>query len=58
LGAQPPERELIDEYCLMVAPSVQGAGKRLFGAGLPPAIEHVQARPLALGSEILHSRLK
>jgi dihydrofolate reductase len=50
---------LVDEYYLKVTPHVQGAGKRLFDTGLPQAsLELVQARPLDVGSVILHYRRK
>jgi dihydrofolate reductase len=48
---------LVDEYYLMVTPNVQGAGKRLFAEGLPQiALELIAARPLDVGSVILHYR--
>lgn len=50
---------LVDEYYLMVTPNVQGDGMRLFGTGLPKAsLELVEARPLDVGSVILHYRRK
>lgn len=50
---------LVDEYYLMVTPNVQGDGTRLFGTGLPKAsLELVEARPLDVGSVILHYRRK
>jgi dihydrofolate reductase len=50
---------LVDEYYLMVTPNVQGDGKRLFGTGLPQVgLELMEARPLDVGSVILHYRRK
>jgi dihydrofolate reductase len=41
------EHELVDEYRLMVFPTVLGAGKRLFPEGTSvPALELVEARPV------------
>jgi dihydrofolate reductase len=48
---------LVDEYYLMVTPNVQGDGKRLFAKGLPEfSLELIEARPLDVGSVILHYR--
>ena len=50
---------LVDEYYLMVTPNLLGDGKRLFGAGIPKReLELIQARPLDIGSVILHYRRK
>lgn len=50
---------LVDEYYLMVTPTVLGNGKRLFAAGLPKVeLELLEARPLDVGSVILHYRRK
>ncbi len=50
---------LVDEYYLMVTPNLLGDGKRLFGAGIAKGeLELVQARPLEIGSVILHYRRK
>jgi dihydrofolate reductase len=48
---------LVDEYYLMVTPTILGDGKRLFDAGLPSVrLELIEARPLDVGSVILHYR--
>ena len=50
---------LVDEYYLMVTPNLLGDGKPLFGAGIPRGeLELIQARPLDIGSVILHYRRK
>jgi dihydrofolate reductase len=50
---------LVDEYYLMVTPNVLGDGKRLFAEGLPQiGLELIEARPLDVGSVILHYRRK
>jgi len=50
-------RDLVDEFRLMVTPSVFGGGKRLFAEGLPRlALTLVEAKPLDAGSVILHYR--
>lgn len=48
---------LVDEWFLMVTPRLLGQGKRLFEGALAPAdLERVEARPLDVGSVILHYR--
>jgi hypothetical protein len=43
----------------MVTPNLLGDGKRLFGAGIAKGeLELIQARPLDIGSVILHYRRK
>lgn len=50
---------LVDEYYLMVTPNLLGDGKRLFGAGIVQGeLELIQARPLDIGSVILHYHRK
>ena len=50
---------LVDEYYLMVTPNLLGDGKRLFAAGVAKReLELIQARPLDVGSVILHYRRK
>jgi len=50
---------LVDEYYLMVTPNLLGDGKRLFDSGLPSnTLELIAARPLDIGSVILHYRRK
>lgn len=50
---------LVDEHYLMVTPNLLGDGKRLFGAGIAKGeLELIQARPLDIGSVILHYRRK
>lgn len=50
---------LVDEYYLMVTPNLLGEGKRFFGAGIPKSdLELLEARPLDVGSVILHYRRK
>lgn len=46
---------LVDDYYLMVTPNLLGDGKRLFAAGIAKGeLELIQARPLDIGSVILH----
>lgn len=48
---------LVDEFRLMVTPSIAGDGVRLFGHNLPRlALELIEVRPLDVGSFIVHYR--
>ncbi len=54
LSAALMEADLFDEYRLLVAPVVLGAGTPLFGRGLPRRrLELLEARPLGSGAVIL-----
>ena len=49
--------DLVDEYRLMVTPTLLGDGKRLFEAGRPrQALSLIEVRPLDTGATILHYR--
>jgi dihydrofolate reductase len=50
-------KDLVDEYYLMVTPTLLGGGKRLFEAGVAPAdLTLLAARSLDVGAVILHYR--
>lgn len=51
------DRDLVDEYRLMVTPKLLGGGKRLFETRLPAiGLELIDAHALDVGSVILHYR--
>ena len=53
-SAAPMEADLFDEYRLLLAPVVLGAGTPLFGRGLPRRrLELLEARPLGSGAVLL-----
>lgn len=53
------ERDLVDEYRLMITPNLFGGGERLFQPGFERLdLELMQAIPLDTGAVILHYRRK
>lgn len=51
--------DLVDEYRLMVTPTIFGDGKRLFEPGLPKlGLDLIETHPLDTGAVILHYRRK
>ena len=51
------EHNLVDEYRLMLYPTVLGAGKRLFGETTEPAgLKMVDVKPAGDGSKLIHAK--